>query len=77
MDIGKKDTRDTSVFDIIIKLRPIVEKYQIQEQIYQKICDGSQQRDVQFDIVGSNLNEIKEVGAKVLEEIKNIQEQLM
>ncbi|MCD7979178.1 MAG: efflux RND transporter permease subunit [Fusobacterium sp.] len=71
VDIGKKDTRDTSVFDIITKLRPIVEKIpDTRTNLSEDFAIGSQQRDVQFDIVGSNLNEIKEVGAKVLEEIK-------
>lgn len=71
VDIGKKDTRDTSVFDIITKLRPIVEKIpDTRTNLSEDFAMGSQQRDVQFDIVGSNLNEIKEVGAKVLEEIK-------
>ena len=71
VDIGKKDTRKTSVFDIIAKLRPIVEKIpDTRTNLSEDFAMGSQQRDVQFDIVGSNLNEIKEVGAKVLEEIK-------
>lgn len=71
VDIGKKDTRDTSVFDIITKLRPIVEKIpDTRTNLSEDFAMGSQQRDVQFDIVGSNLSEIKEVGAKVLEEIK-------
>lgn len=71
VDIGKKDTRDTSVFDIITKLRPIVEKIpDTRTNLSEDFAMGSQQRDVQLDIVGSNLNEIKEVGAKVLEEIK-------
>ena len=72
VDIGKKDTRKTSVFDIITKLRPIVEKIpDTRTNLSEDFAMGSQQRDVQFDIVGSNLNEIKEVGAKVLTEIKN------
>ena len=72
VDIGKKDTRKTSVFDIITKLRPIVEKIpDTRTNLSEDFAMGSQQRDVQFDIVGSNLNEIKEVGAKVLAEIKN------
>ena len=71
VDIGKKDTRKTSVFDIITKLRPIVERVpDTRTNLSEDFAMGSQQRDVQFDIVGSNLNEIKEVGAKVLEEIK-------
>lgn len=72
VDIGKKDTRKTSVFDIITKLRPSVEKIpDTRTNLSEDFAMGSQQRDVQFDIVGSNLNEIKEVGAKVLTEIKN------
>ena len=72
VDIGKKDTRKTSVFEIINKLRPIVEKIpDTRTNLSEDFAMGSQQRDVQFDIVGSNLNEIKEVGAKVLAEIKN------
>ena len=71
VDIGKKDTRKTSVFEIINKLRPIVEKIpDTRTNLSEDFAMGSQQRDVQFDIVGANLEEIKEVGAKVLEEIK-------
>ena len=71
VDIGKKDTRKTSVFEIINKLRPIVEKIpDTRTNLSEDFAMGSQQRDVQFDIVGANLEEIKEVGARVLEEIK-------
>ena len=71
VDIGKKDTRKTSVFDIIAKLRPIVEKIpDTRTNLSEDFAMGSQQRDVQFDIVGANLEEIREVGSKVLEEIK-------
>ncbi len=56
VDIGKKDTRKTSVFDIITKLRPIVEKIpDTRTNLSEDFAMGSQQRDVQFDIVGSNL----------------------
>ena len=71
VDIGKKDTRKTSVFDIITKLRPIVERVpDTRTNLSEDFAMGSQQRDVQFDIVGANLEEIREVGSKVLEEIK-------
>lgn len=70
VDIGKKDERDISVFDIINNLRPVVEKIpDVRTNLSEDFAMGAQQRDVQLDIVGANLEEIKEVGKKVLEGI--------
>ncbi|MDO4588702.1 MAG: efflux RND transporter permease subunit [Fusobacterium sp.] len=70
VDIGKKDERDVSVFDIINNLRPVVEKIpDVRTNLSEDFAMGAQQRDVQLDIVGANLEEIKEVGKKVLEGI--------
>lgn len=70
VDIGKKDERDTSVFEIIENLRPIVEKLpDVRTNLSEDFAFGFQQRDVQMDIIGANLQEIREVGKKVLDEI--------
>lgn len=69
VNIGKKNTRKTTVFDTMDRMRKKVEqvpgiKLFLTEDFS---ISGDQQRDVQFDIVGQNLDEIKEVGRKVLE----------
>ena len=70
VDIGKKDERDTSVFDIINTMRPIVEKIpDVRTNLSEDFAMGQQQRDIEFDIVGANLEELKEVGKQVLDEI--------
>ncbi len=70
VDIGKKDERDISVFDIINDLRPVVEKIPgVRTNLSENFAMGAQQRDVQLDIVGANLEEVKEIGKKVLDGI--------
>ncbi len=71
VDIGKKDTRETSVFEIIEKLRPLAEKIpDTRISLSEDFATQSQERDVEFEIVGANLSEIREIGAKVLEKMK-------
>lgn len=71
VDIGKKDTRDVSVFEIMNKIRPLVEKIpDTRISISENFAMSSPTRDVEFDIVGANLDELRVVGKSVLEKIK-------
>ncbi len=67
VDIGKKATRDTSVFEIIDKVRPQIEKIPgIRPNLSEDFQMSSPQRDVEFDIVGPNLDELKVIGKQVM-----------
>ena len=71
VDIGKKDTRDISVFEIIDKIRPIVEKIpDTRISVSESFAMRSPSRDVEFDIVGANLEELRTVGKSVLDKMK-------
>ncbi|SQC97370.1 Uncharacterised protein [Fusobacterium necrophorum subsp. necrophorum] len=66
MDIGKKDTRSTSVFEVIEKMRPLVSKIpDTRVSLKEDFGMGSIRRDVEFQIKGANLDEIKALGALV------------
>lgn len=72
VDIGKKDTRDISAFEIIDKIRPIVEKIpDTRISVSEDFAMRSPSRDVEFDIVGANLEELKTVGKAVLDKMKS------
>lgn len=67
VEIGKKDTRDTSVFEIIDQIRPDVNKIPgIRPNLSEDFQMSSPQRDVEFDIVGPNLDELKVIGKQVM-----------
>lgn len=67
VEIGKKDTRDTSVFEIIDQVRPDVNKIPgIRPNLSEDFQMSSPQRDVEFDIVGPNLDELKVIGKQVM-----------
>lgn len=67
VEIGKKDTRDESVFEIIDEIRPSVEKIPgIRPNLSEDFQMRSPQRDVEFDIVGPNLDELKVIGKQVM-----------
>ena len=71
VDIGKKDTRDTSVFKIMDRIRPLVDKIpDARISVSEQFSMRAPSRSVEFDIVGSDLNEIKKIGHSVLEKIK-------
>lgn len=71
VDIGKKDTRDISVFEIMDNVRKQVEKIpDTRISITEKYTISSPGRDIEFDIIGANLEEIKKVGQEVLEKLK-------
>ena len=67
VEIGKKDTRDESVFNIIDEIRPSIEKIPgIRPNLSEDFQMSSPQRDVEFDIVGPNLDELKIIGKQVM-----------
>ncbi len=67
VEIGKKDTRDESVFEIIDEIRPSIEKIPgIRPNLSEDFQMRSPQRDVEFDIVGPNLDELKVIGKQVM-----------
>ena len=67
VEIGKKDTRDESVFEIIDEIRPQVEKIPgIRSNLSEDFQMRSPQRAVEFDIVGPNLDELKILGKQVM-----------
>ena len=67
VEIGKKDTRDESVFEIIDEIRPSIEKIPgIRPNLSEDFQMSSPQRDVEFDIVGPNLDELKVIGKQVM-----------
>lgn len=71
VDIGKKDTRDETVFEIINRMRPIVEKIpDTRITLSSDFAMGAPSRDVKFDIVGADYEEIKTIGRQVAERVK-------
>lgn len=71
VDIGKKDTRDTTVFEVIDKIRDQVKKIpDTRISMSENFNMRTPSRNVEFDIVGANLEEVKKIGASVLEKIK-------
>ena len=71
IDIGKKDSRDLSVFEIMNRIRGKVEKLpDARISLSENFTMSSPSRDVEFDIVGSNLDELKVVGKSVLDKLK-------
>ena len=71
VDVGKKDTRDISVFEIMNKIRPAVEKIpDTRISMSEEFSMRSPSRDVEFNIVGANLEELKIVGNNVINRLK-------
>lgn len=71
VDIGKKDTRDISVFDIINKVRPLAEKIpDTRVSVSEEFSMRTPSRDVEFNIVGTNLDELKVVGKNIIDKLK-------
>lgn len=67
IEIGKKDTRDASVFEVIDQVRPEINKLPgIRPNLSEDFQMSSPQRDVEFDIVGPNLDELKVIGKQVM-----------
>ena len=72
VDIGKKDTRKESVFEIIDKVRPIVEKIpDARISLSESFAMGAPGRAVEMNIMGPNYDELKVIGKKVADRIKN------
>ncbi|WP_300394301.1 efflux RND transporter permease subunit [Fusobacterium sp.] len=70
VEIGKKDTRDISVFEVINKIRPQVEKIPgVRVNLSESFQMRSSQRAVEFEILGPNLDELKVLGKKVMDKL--------
>lgn len=73
VDIGKKDTRDITVFEIMDKVRKDVSKIpDTRISLSEEFAMGAPSRAVQMDIVGADLNEIKLIGKEVLDKLKTV-----
>lgn len=73
VDIGKKDTRDITVFEIMDKIRKDVSKIpDARISLSEEFAMGAPSRAVQMDIVGADLNEIKLIGKEVLDKLKTV-----
>ncbi len=71
VDIGSKSDRDTSVFEVMREMRPLVEKIpDVRTTISPGVARGTPARDVEINISGPNYDEISEIGEKVLAGIK-------
>ncbi|MDR1832449.1 MAG: efflux RND transporter permease subunit [Fusobacteriaceae bacterium] len=70
VDVGKKDTRDVPVFDIVQKVRKEVEKIPgMKINMREDYAMGGQRRSVEFQILGSNLTELRQLGDEILAEV--------
>jgi len=70
VDIGKKDTRKTTVFEIIDKVRAEAEKIPgVRLFLKEEFAMGMQQRSVEMYVTGPNRGELREIGLKMLEQI--------
>ena len=59
VEIGKKDTRDISVFEVINKIRPQVQKIPgVRVNLSESFQMRSPQRAVEFEILGPNLDKL-------------------
>lgn len=71
VDIGKKDTRDISVFEVINKIRNQVEKIpDIRVSLSESFAMRAPERAVEIDIMGPNYDELKTIGKQVADRIK-------
>lgn len=74
VDVGKKDTRNTSVFEIIDRIRPLVEKIpDTRISLSENFSMSAPQRDVEINIMGPNYDELKSIGKQVADKIKNFE----
>ncbi|WP_300331080.1 efflux RND transporter permease subunit [Fusobacterium sp.] len=72
IDIGKKDTRKESVFEIIDKVRPLVEKIpDARISLSESFAMSAPGRAVEMNIMGPNYDELKAIGKQVSDKIKN------
>ncbi|MFK4785043.1 efflux RND transporter permease subunit [Fusobacterium sp. MFO224] len=71
VDIGKKNTRKTSVFDIMDKVRPEVEKIPgVRLTLSENFAMRPPEKDVEFQLVGTDYNAIKSFGKQVADKLK-------
>lgn len=72
VDIGKKDTRKESVFEIIDKVRPLVEQIpDARISLSESFAMSAPGRAVEMNIMGPNYDELKAIGKQVSDKIKN------
>ena len=72
VDVGKKDTRKKSVFEIMEEIRPEAAKIlDTKMSLSEQFGNGSGSRDVEFIIEGANLDEIKALGNRILPNIQS------
>lgn len=71
IDVGKKDSRDVTVFEIMDRIRKATDKIpDTRISLSENFAMSSPSRDVEFDIVGPNLEELKIIGKNVIERLK-------
>ncbi|MDP0507047.1 MAG: efflux RND transporter permease subunit [Fusobacterium sp. JB019] len=71
VDIGKKSTRKTSVFDIMNKVRPEVERIPgVRLTLSENFAMRPPEKDVQFQLVGTDYKAIKSFGKQISDELK-------
>ena len=71
IDVGKKDSRDVTVFEIMDRIRKATDKIpDTRISLSENFTMSSPSRDVEFDIVGPNLEELKIIGKNVIERLK-------
>lgn len=72
VDIGKKGTRNRSIFDVMEDIRPQVKGIlDTKMSLSHEFSRGTGTRDVEFIIEGANLDEIKALGNKILPNIQS------
>ncbi|MDO4689982.1 MAG: efflux RND transporter permease subunit [Fusobacterium sp.] len=71
IDIGKKNNRKKSVFEIMDEIRPLTKNIlDTKISLTNSFKSGNATRDIEFIIEGSNLDEIKTLGKQVLENMQ-------
>ncbi len=71
VDVGKKDNRSVTVFEIMDRIRKATDKIpDTRVSLSENFTMSSPARDVEFDIIGPNLEELKIIGKNVLEKLK-------
>lgn len=78
VDVGKKNTRSKSIFSIMEEVRPRFEDIpDARVTLKEDFSMGAPKRDVEFQIKGADLNEIKRIGEMVqarMEEVSGVKD---
>lgn len=71
-NVGKKGTRDESIFEIMDNIRKEANKVlDARISMTNQFSGGQSSKDVQFLIQGMNQDEIKQIGKQILEKLQN------